>query len=514
MGAESAAAQHGVPPNPGEAASAASVEIPVLNVPPEAKPGDFDPAAGLAPSVGEQSSPDMAQSGHEHSERAKNMTLQEALGATGCTFMRQYAVENGKDAARQLFDVVRSSPPQENDKPFRRSVPPPPPKKKPGASLTATEVKKAEVPKDHAKVEAAKNVDYPKPQPLEAVPAAVSPNIQPETKPIFAPQEVVMSREPVAPDPVKDQEVPLQTAPAPTEQLTSQAAQSAMAELQRLSLPDITLDPGLAYPSEHVAVDRQGEDGAAANIINEPAATTEFIPEEASEMPVAATVPSTETSVARPEAEQPAVTFDRFTEALQLMVANEAPQQAESNPSTIEPIVEHPALETPVAAVATEIATKLTELTIEQKEVAMPIVQTITESLRTIRQLQVDKTATPKEIITAVEQMREQILQLLEAIDITYDDQKIERFLQAMLALVPNVAMYQQSQLTPEELAKMGTREVKLADQFFAFLSHTSDSDDKPPTSHRIGRLAVFITHPSLALQLWAKADDSAPTPA
>ncbi len=202
----------------------------------------------------------------------------------------------------------------------------------------------------------------------------------------------------------------------------------------------------------------------------------------------------------------PEAVFDGFVDALQEAAVEEAMTfWTEDIKSEGDPVAD----KNKTAPVVTEVSVRLTESTVEQKEVALPIVQNITESLQNIKRLQA-KVTSPREIVAAVEEMRDQIVQLFEAIGVEYDDQKVEYFMRAMLD--PNFVVRTQTLLTPEELARMGTREVKLAEQFAPFLSQTSDLDE-PSASHRMGRLVVFITHPSLALELWPKADELTSVP-
>lgn len=181
----------------------------------------------------------------------------------------------------------------------------------------------------------------------------------------------------------------------------------------------------------------------------------------------------------------PTVTFERFNQALGRLVNEKSPQTSDESTEFSD---EHPALEPPVAAVVTEVADRLANLDIEQKGAALLIVPNIVESVQTIKQLQ-DEAAAPSKIVAAVETMREQIIQLFEAINLGYDGEKIEYFIQAMLT--PGFAVRTQIFLTPEELAKMGTREVKLTSHFTALFSQVATPDDTP--SYRIGQAVLFF---------------------
>jgi hypothetical protein len=196
------------------------------------------------------------------------------------------------------------------------------------------------------------------------------------------------------------------------------------------------------------------------------------------------------------------VVFDRFTEALNLLASETPPppMAGQESPSQELWAEQQPVAEPPVKAVATEVATRLAELNVEQKEVVLPLVQSLTESVRVIRQLQ-HEAANPKEIVAAVEEMREHIVELFEAIGLEYDDQKIEYFIQAMLA--PAFAMDSRASLTPEELAKMGTHEVKIDSQLAALVSQAEPDD--LPFSHRLGRIVLFLIHPAHMLELLAE---------
>ena len=284
------------------------------------------------------------------------------------------------------------------------------------------------------------------------------------------------------------------------EQLTAAVTQSKVSVLEREEhqSPD-TVTPTLATTAHNPSqvrseADREGSRGEDLSVVAGKA--TEV---SESEREITDGIPEI-SAVAIPEAakqdagEEPAtVTLERFTTTLKTLTREASPESPESPDAP-------PALEAPVVAVVIEVKDKLAKLDLKQQEEALLIVPNIAESLQTIKHLQ-HEAAAPKDIVTAVEKMREQIVQLFKAINIEPDDEKIEYFIQAMLA--PNFAFYKQTPLTPEELAKMGTREVKLASQFTALLTQTA-TEEEMSVGQRLGQVILAFIHPTFRLELKA----------
>jgi hypothetical protein len=504
VGAESASQQVFVSPTASEAAvsgSPNSLSSDIVNFAADMSAVHIDESAPIAdvssqvneirpPQVaeaaaGESSVPGKASApSHEHSKRAKDMSFEEALGATGCSYLRTVAATQGKEKAREVFDTLR--PTDEPSKPVKLVMPPP--KKK---SADPPVLKKADTPQDQIRVETTKATAQARPIEVQPV-TPLSVEALKDVLPVITEVPKLPAEAVFAP---ARQEAAISVVVALPEQLTATATQSSVEALERLAVPELAFVPYVAPEAGEVSAaieeSREVGDHSTTTVGTE---TEVFEP-----APIAASEVSEIFVVAAPEADKPSaeqssptVTFERFTEALSLFV-NEASMQLVDGPAELSS--EHSPLEPRVAAVATEVASKLVDLTVEQKEAALPIVQGVAESLRMVKQLQ-NNAATPKEIAVAVEEMRGRVVRLFEAIGVDYDDQKIEYFIQAMLA--SDFVISNQTSLTPEELARMGTHEVKLTNQFALLLSHATIPDDTH-ASHRLGRIVLFFTRPSFA---------------
>lgn len=427
---------------------------------------------------------------HEHSERAKEMTFEEALGAAGCSYLRHVAATRGKEEARRVFDTTQPAA-VEPAKPTKLIMAPP--KKKPADPPTANKPAAVEPTKGPAKPEVAAPIVL-QPQPAEVLPPVVP--VRAEEAPADAPlvMPVVLALPEIA-LPIAVHEEPQKSLPSlplvvpSLERLAVSANQTATTIFEQLKVPELVVAPSVLLEPEAVrAVDTAAESDSTMQELVLPeaieTAALETLPAAAPGVSEAFSRAVSELREPVVEQDRPVATFAHFTEALTLLTHETPAQTPGERP---EPINEHPPLEAPVAAVVAEVASRLVELNDERKEAALPIVQNITDSVRAIRQLQ-EEAAAPKEIVAAVGLMREQIVQLFEAIGIEYDDEKVEHFIRAMLA--PQFVIQGPHMLTAEELAHMGTHEVKLDNQLAMILSQPTA--DELPISHRLGQIVLL----------------------
>lgn len=192
-------------------------------------------------------------------------------------------------------------------------------------------------------------------------------------------------------------------------------------------------------------------------------------------------------------AKEPSDIYDDFAKAL-LQLSDENHTDKPASPDRRDATVFAGETETsePIPPVVIEVAERLTSLAPEQKETAMPLVQTIVETVHEVRQLQAAE-ASPTDIAAAEERLTELCVQLFEAIGIEYDEEKIKQFVQSILRPEFRPIPAPAAML---DLEHMGTHEVK---RRFPQLKHVwDDLLNQLPLQYVLGYFALFRSAPWL----------------
>jgi hypothetical protein len=151
-----------------------------------------------------------------------------------------------------------------------------------------------------------------------------------------------------------------------------------------------------------------------------------------------------------------------------------------------------------VPVVVIEVAERLASLQPDQQELAMPIVQSITEAVHQLSALRMSQ-APVWEVAAAEQKLDQLVVQLFEAIGLELDEEKMRQFVGAIAG--PEFARH----LNRREgvwLEGVGTREVKRRfKEFFAWLVSLLT---EVPARHLLGMFAVFHAGPRLQANVWA----------
>ncbi len=413
-----------------------------------------------------------------HGEIAGELSFEQAIGATGCSFLRSLP----EAEARQYFNEAREA----QSEPHKLVMPS-------GRRAKRTEAtpKKTEEPKrpEKAKEDAVSAAEVLPEAEFPQAPARLAPKVPAVVGRVAVPARKRMPELPVVPveavapaaavkalNHAAKPTVPKKSQPKVAPHRNKPAPKSGhLPEAPKPSEARVARPPEVAGTSEHLAL-------YAPEPIPQPLEAFTL-----GEAPVTLPPAATESVKAEAAEDSPAVVLDHFVQALSVIGSSEV---SASPPGTS-------------PAVAQELSARLAEISSEQKETVMPIVQNLVQSLEAVRALRLEA-APSADMAAAVGLVAAHTRQLCEVLG-ERDAGKMQTLIRV---LVGPAFAEQLFLLTPKELEGMGTHEFKHTFRS-TYGKATASSDSVPTTSHILGSFALFV-HPHVSFYLFG-ADQPIP---